>query len=200
MTYKPFDQCERILLDSTVIIEALMTESEGDEILFVRELLDRLNSRKTKSGHVRKFIFSDITISELVTLSSVEEFARTISPILNTSNSEIRPFDSKCAIWINKNFEGMLSAQKQKEYARKVGFPEHELKMAREWISKDMMIISTAVQNGADLILTADSRTFKPLADRVGVQCVITRRPSFQEDLFGKAHWQFSPNLVQEKK
>lgn len=187
-----FAQCERVLLDTTVFINALSKNPGNAYNNFVRDIIFELTTKKSSRGRSRRFLVSDITISELISLSSVEQFGRDIAPILDSSDVDIYPFDTDCAIWVNNNFRNLLVTQAANDFLKKTSAHTINLKMGREWISRDMMILSTAVINGADLILTSDKTTFKPLADMAKFPCVITEESSFVKDLFGTVAWEFA--------
>ena len=54
--------------------------------------------------------------------------------------------------------------------------------MAREWISKDFMIIMCAQGANADIILTADKNTFYPVAKEIeNCNCVLTYEELFDQ-------------------
>ena len=57
--------------------------------------------------------------------------------------------------------------------------------MAREWITRDFMIMASGMTNNVDVILTADKKNFYPLTQKVGMFCALTYPELFdQSDQF----------------
>lgn len=174
MGFKSLGECERILIDTTPLIDAINADFTTPERSLTLDLFEFLCSHKTSHNRVRKFVISTVSIMEIANLSTREDAAEILSNILDIGDAEIRSFGMDEALWVNRHFKGLLSKQQKNDFARLHKENEENIGSARQWIDKDMMIVATAAMADVDVILTRDKKTFKPLADRVGILCALT--------------------------
>lgn len=177
-----------ICLDTTVLIHLLLSASgESDAgIDFSSRLVRQLESNRGTSGRDRVFLVSTISISEIITLRSKEDITRNLITAIGSENVEIVAFDEDIASEMHEGLVTELQAKKpMNDFARSVGFKEHDLVMAREWITRDMMICQTAKNRGADVLLTLDKRTMMPVGAKMEVPCALLRKEMFGASVDG---------------
>tara|TARA_R100000935_G_scaffold46100_1_gene69289 strand:+ start:1541 stop:2185 length:645 start_codon:yes stop_codon:yes gene_type:complete len=175
---------EVIMLDTSVLVALFHSENPktvDDDVLFTRELIDYLNSSNSGENKPRKFIISSISISEILVKENDQEKIKRILRVLNSDNVEFVDFDFETGLLFNKELYVHLSKEKLHEYAKEFGFKTNDYMMAREWITRDFMIIMSGVSNKADVILTADKKTFYPLAIKANAFCGLTYRKYFEK-------------------
>lgn len=173
-----------IMLDTSVLVALFNSENTNitdDTILFTRELIDYLNSSNSGDNKPRRFLISTITLSELLVKENDQEKIKRIIRVLNSDNVEFVDFDFDTGLLFNKELYTHLSKNKLHEYAREMGFKSNDFMMAREWITRDFMIIMTGVSNNVDVVLTADKKTFFPLTIKVNSFCALTYRKYFEK-------------------
>lgn len=175
---KYFKDWERILLDTTVICSLFRSEkskSNNSQDLFVRKLIEYLNSNKTSGGDERLFLISSITIAEIVTNESDSEKIKRLMRVLDSKNVEFVDFDIEVAIEFNSQLKSKLNKKHLHKRATEIGFSTYDFAMAREWITKDYMIAMCGIVNNSDVILTADKNTFHPIIkDIPNSNCILT--------------------------
>jgi hypothetical protein len=175
---------ERILLDTTALCSLFRSENTTEahsQDVFVRRLIEWLNNKTASSGHERIFLVSAITIAELTTNEDDSEKIKRVMRVLNSKNVEFIDFDLEVAMSFNLQLKKYLNSESLHKKAQEVGFKTNDFAMAREWITKDYMIIMCGINNGADVILTADKNTFYPIAkDIQHANCVLTYPELFE--------------------
>lgn len=173
-----------IMLDTSVIISLFNSENENvtdDRILFTRELIDYLNSSNSSDDKPRKFVISTISISEILTRENDSEKIKKILRVLNSDNVEFVDFDLETSLLFNNELYPYLANKTLNKLAESYGFKSHEFMMAREWITRDFMMIMSGKQNNVDVILTADHKTYYQLAHKSNVFCALTFRELFEK-------------------
>jgi hypothetical protein len=71
-------------------------------------------------------------------------------------------FDIDIAEHMTSTYHSILGTEKQNKLAKKLSFPQYDMAIVREWITKDLMIIASAVYLKCDVVLTIDESTFLP--------------------------------------
>ncbi len=173
-----------IMLDTSIICALFTSENtkvKDDRILFTRELIDYLNNSKASDDKPRKFIISSIVISELLTRENDSEKIKKVLRVLDSDNVEFVDFDLETSLLFNNQLYPYLANKELNKLASSFGFKSHEYMMAREWITRDFMIIMSGVSNKADVILTADYKTFYQLANKSDAFCALTYRSLFEK-------------------
>ncbi|WP_298531105.1 hypothetical protein [uncultured Algibacter sp.] len=173
-----------IMLDTSIILALFTSEKEGvtdDRVLFTRELIDYLNSSNASDKKPRKFLVSSIVISEILTRENDSEKIKKILRVLDSENVEFVDFDLETSLLFNNQLYPHLGSKTLNKLAESYGFKSHEFMMAREWITRDFMIIMSGASNKADVILTADYKTFYQLANKSDVFCALTYRHLFEK-------------------
>jgi hypothetical protein len=153
---------KRILIDTSIICNLFNSEKGSvtdTTTLFIRLLVDFLNDQKASDKKDRTFLVSTITISELLTKENDSEKIKKILNVLNSDNIEFIDFDFETSLRFNRILYPYLSKKELNKRASAYGFKTHELMMAREWISKDLMILVSGLEKGIDAVITADRNT-----------------------------------------
>jgi hypothetical protein len=101
---------------------------------------------------------------------------------MNIEGMTFMPFDTGIADFMTSNYHAVLGTEKQKQISKELGLPLIEMQLAREWITKDLMIIATADYLHCDTVLTLDERTFLPMAKKVDYFCCTAKEPKFNLD------------------
>ncbi len=180
---KPIKDWQKILLDTTIIISLFNAEADGvkdDVILFIKKLVNYLGSSKTGDNNERIFYISTITLSELLTRENDAEKIKRILKVLNSQNVEFIDFDLEAALHFNARLYNKLSKDSLHDKAKEFGWKQNDYMMAREWINRDYMIIMSGVVHQADVILTADKKSFYPLTAEAGIFCALTYPDLFE--------------------
>ena len=195
-TVKPIKDWKKIMLDTTCICSLFTAQKPdiGDEnIKFTKSLIEYLSNNNSSDSKPRTFYISTVTISELLTRENDSEKIKRILSVLNSKNVEFLPFDLESSLVFNRLLYPFLSKDALHEKAKEFGFKVNDYMMAREWITRDYQIIATANNYNADVILTADKKTFYPLTIDCNMPCVLT-----YPDLFNKSE-QFIIKYHQDK-
>jgi hypothetical protein len=181
---KTIIEWKTIMLDTSVIVSLFLsenTDSKDDRVLFIRELIDFLNNSSSGDGKPRKFLISTIVLTELLVKENDQEKIKRILRVLNSSNVEFVDFDIETSLQFNHHLYPYLSKDILHEFAKEFGFKSNDYMMAREWINRDFMIIMSGVSNNVDVILSADHRTFYPLANKANAFCALMKRDLFEK-------------------
>ena len=177
----PYLDWENILLDTTAIfayIQATRETNTDPRCDFVKRLIDDLNTKKTTSGKRRTFYISAISIAEMYDRSTDQKKTERIVQKLRINGLNFVPFDTDVAEHMTHNYHPVLGTDKQKQITKELNLPG-EGTIAREWVTKDLMIIATADYYKCDTAITLDARTFEPLAKRVNYHCCVALEPKF---------------------
>jgi hypothetical protein len=190
---------ERILIDTSILCNLITSNKEGvtdPTVLFIRKLIDFLNKQKPANKKERTFLVSTITVTELLVKENDVEKIKKILNLLSSDNVEFIDFDLPTSLRFNNLLYPYLAKSELNELAKNYGFKTHEYMMAREWISKDLMIIVNAIEYGADIILTADKKTMYPSTVNAGIFCVLAFPELFEQ--FDTAILKYNHNEVKE--
>jgi len=185
---KPIKDWKRILIDTSIICNLFRSEGKDvtdKTIIFSNQLITFLTNQKSSDLKERTFLISTITISELLTKEQDSEKIKKILRVLNSDNVEFIDFDLETSLTFNRYLYPHLSRSELHERAKELGFKTHEYMMAREWISKDLMIICSGIEKGADVVITADKNTMYPIANDLNIFCVLAFPELFE--VFGTA-------------
>lgn len=99
---------------------------------------------------------------------------------LNSENVEFLDFDLKTSLQFNAHLYKYLPRKKLHRMAASFGFKSNEFLMAREWISRDFMIIESAISANSDIILSCDEKTFVPICKELKAPCAVTDPTRFE--------------------
>lgn len=172
MNSVPLKNWRNILLDTSVIIKLFhaLGNTKDDEANFVLDLMRYLATNKAElsESSQRLFHISAITISEIWAKSTNQTHTERIINALQPQNVVFVSYDEDIAQHINDKYHSILSNQKLNKFAKEISFG-NDLKMAREWILKDVMIIGTSDYMECDVLLTNDKNTLIPMADKLDV-------------------------------
>jgi predicted nucleic acid-binding protein len=166
----PIAEWEKILLDTSIICHLFVAqnpETTDATALFSKKLIQFLSATKTSNRKERLFYISTITLSELLVRENDAEKIKRILRVLNASNVQFISFDFEVSMQFNKDLYPYLGTEKLHQFAKEFGFKTNDFMMAREWITRDFMIIESAKVNNVQVSLTADKRTFYPLANQI---------------------------------
>ena len=193
MTVKPFKDWEHIFLDTTVIINLLLSLKTGvtDPVaIFTNKLISYLNNNNSGSGRKRQFYVSSVTISELLSKTPNGKAVAIINAI-NSENVTFVAFDNDIAELLNNTYHALLGKAALNDFARQLSWPEHDLVLAREWIQRDTMILASSQYVQADVILTSDKRTMYKTAKQASIPCGLAFPEYFKstdEHILGYLH------------
>jgi predicted nucleic acid-binding protein len=198
---KPLAECVHIFLDTTVLINLLKPDTTQDEgVIFTKKLLTFLTENPagvplspSKHKHEeRKFYYSTISLSEIALIQSNEELNQKIGNSLVGDNLEVVNYTKNIALHHNVIFKDLVNKKVMNEIARTRDLVQHDLKLARDLLSRDFMILASASYLKTDLILTSERGGFKDLADRLGIPCAETYEDRFQVSESGKNIFDFA--------
>lgn len=200
---KPLAECVHIFLDTTVLINLLKPDTTQDEgVVFTKQLLGFLtetpasipipNKPKTNKHKDRVFYYSTISLSEIALIQSNDEFNNKIGKSLVGDNLEEVNYTKNIALHHNVIFKDLVNKKVMNEIARTRDLVQQDLKLARDLLSRDFMILASASYLKTDLILTSERGGFKDLADRLGIPCAETYGDRFQVSESGKHIFDFA--------
>lgn len=179
---------QNVFIDTSVILSLLrsLRDDKDDVCNFIGKLMNDLAVKNSSKHKKRTFYLSSITISELMERANDGEKAAKIVKALNSENVTFHPFDNSVAEFVVNKYHSLLTKPKQTPFARQISWPEHDLGIAREWITKDLMIIATAHYLDCDVILTIDKNTMHPIAEKVDYPCALCYPDNFEVSASGK--------------
>lgn len=178
-------QWEHVFLDTSIIfsyIQATRENNTSEECTFVKRVIDDLNINKSTGGHKRNFYVSAVSIGEMYDKSTNIKKTETIVNKMNISTMTYVPYDTDIAEHMTSNYHNILGTEKQNAFARALGYPQHDMVMAREWIIKDLMIIASADYFKCDAVLTMDERSFLPLCKEVDFFGCLCKKERFNHN------------------
>jgi predicted nucleic acid-binding protein len=188
----------KIFLDTSILCNLFRSEFpdvSDPTVLFVRKLISFLSKNKASGNKDRVFLISTITISELLTREQDSDKIKKILRVLNSENVEFVDFDFETSLTFNRVLYPYLSKDALHARAKEFGFKVHEFMMAREWISKDLMILCSAAELGADVVLTVDKNTMYPQANDLNIFCALAFPELFT--VFGTAVTSYDTEKVE---
>ena len=166
----PYLQWENILLDTSILfsyIQASRENNTDEDCKFVKRVIDDLNNNKSTNKKVRNFYVSAISIAEMYDRSTERKKTEKLIEKMNIKTMTYVAFDTDIAEHMTGTYHSVLGTTKQNALAKKIGFPEYDMAIVREWITKDLMIIATGDYLKCDVAMTIDERTFLPLCKEV---------------------------------
>lgn len=182
---KQIKDWHKILLDTTLLCALFRSENAPTidaQTAFVLKLVGYLTKNKTSDGRERIFYVSTITICELLTREQNSDKIKRILKLLNSKNVEFIDFDLDTALQFNAQLYPYLSKTSLHPMAEQIGFKSGDYMMAREWITRDYMIIMSGVSRNVDVLFTADKHTFFPICQKIArVDCVLVYPELFEE-------------------
>lgn len=173
---KSIIEWKRIMLDTSIVLSLFLSENPKNidqRVVFIRKLIDYLDSTNSGDNQKRTFLVSSIAVTEMLTKENDQEKIKKILRVLNSGNVEFIDFDLNTALMFNYHLYPHLSKTTLHEYAKQFGFKTNEYMMAREWINRDFMIVMAGLRHNADVVLTADVKTFYPLAEKSNAFCAL---------------------------
>lgn len=187
-------ECTKVFLDTSILIDLFNTSETNERTKFVRNLIDSLNTSLPTKGKARTFCISSITIGEMVKFASKtkDEVLVDLLTLLQAQNLEVLPYTDDIALNQNVLFKKYATKKKLNEFLKKLRLFPHNYVLAREYISRDFMIISTAHHINADVIITSDKNTFLPIAQELNIFCVVAEKQNFQTSIGGDKIYEFA--------
>lgn len=151
-------------LDSSFICNILNAAGGGNDPTskFCLKFLSQLNTQKARLG------VSVISITEVTTLQSSDNFVQELLQVLGSDNVEILPYDLQEGKAAKKYGLKFIGTNKLKSFISSFNedFPDH--KILRDHISDDVKIVATALANNYEFILGTDHKTMYPIAKSMG--------------------------------
>lgn len=166
---------QHIFLDSSIIINLLLYKKNPDEAsaAFVYKLISYLSANKTKDNKNRIFYISAITISEILIKENDREKIEKILTAIDSQDVEFISFDEAIALQMTSQMHSYLANTELHRFAEEIGWKSHELMLAREWITRDYMIVMSGINRKVDVLLTMDKNTFYPICEKADGFCVL---------------------------
>lgn len=194
MIKRKMAECTKVFLDTSILIDLFNTSETNERTKFVRNLIDSLNTSLPTKGKARTFCISSITIGEMVKFASKtkDEVLVDLLTLLQAQNLEVLPYTDDIALNQNVLFKKYATKTKLNEFLKKLKLFPHNYVLAREYISRDFMIISTAHHINADVIITSDKNTFLPIAQELNIFCVVAEKQNFQTSIGGDKIYEFA--------
>jgi|SRR5690554_5379236 len=194
MIKRKMAECTKVFLDTSILIDLFNTSETNERTKFVRNLIDSLNTSLPTKGKARTFCISSITIGEMVKFASKtkDEVLVDLLTLLQAQNLEVLPYTDDIALNQNVLFKKYATKTKLNEFLKKLRLFPHNYVLAREYISRDFMIISTAHHINADVIITSDKNTFLPIAQELNIFCVVAEKQNFQTSKGGDKIYEFA--------
>jgi predicted nucleic acid-binding protein len=161
-----YSEWKHVLIDTSVLFayqQATRSNNSDQRCVFVKRLVDDLVNRKSQ------LYMSAISISEMYNKSDDTPKTKKIIEHLNCKNMTFVSFDTPIAEHMTSHYYKILGKDKISELVQEISWPSSDLFLAKEWITKDLMIIATADYINADVLLTLDRKTMHPLAKKVDV-------------------------------
>ncbi|MBP6721733.1 MAG: type II toxin-antitoxin system VapC family toxin [Bacteroidia bacterium] len=193
-TFITTSDCERILLDTSILIYMLNPKKFGEPKDTIEAILTSLSNKPTKGNRKRTFIISSVTIMELSWLAKDPALLMPdLAQILGASNVELTAFDDLAAFWLNNNLDHIAKQADKVAIAKALKLNDLSKKQSVEWITRDMMIVASAANSGVDLVLTNDEGV-KLICDQVKMFCVRAEKDFWH--IQGKAHAEFNTSTI----
>lgn len=181
MIKKRMGDCEKVFLDTSIIIDLLNAKESNEKTFFVKNLINSLCENKTNNKKERVFFISTITIGELVKFADKgkNDVIIDLMKLLNSSNLEVVPYTDDIALNQNILFKDYLTTTKLNKLIEQLKLFPHNYVLAREYITRDFMIITTAHNKNVDVILTSDKNSFLPIAEILNIYCKVAESSNF---------------------
>lgn len=194
MIKRKMAECTKVFLDTSILIDLFNTSETNERTKFVRNLIDSLNNSLPVKGKSRTFYISSITIGEMVKFASKssDEVLVDLLTLLQAQNLEVLPYTDDIALHQNVLFKKYATKTSLNEFVKKINLFPNNYVLAREYISRDFMIISTAHHINADVIITSDKNTFLPIAQELNIFCVVAEKQNFQTSIGGDKIYEFA--------
>ncbi len=178
----PYLEWEHIFLDTSILFSYIQgtRESNTDSgCVFIKRLIDDLNANPSSKKKKRNFYVSAVSIAEMYDKSTDKKKTERLVRQMNVSTMTYISFDTDIAEHMTSTYHSILGTTKQNNLAKELGFPQYDMAMAREWVTKDLMIIASADYMKCDVVLTIDERTFAPLCIKADYYCAICLESKF---------------------
>jgi hypothetical protein len=158
---------------------------------FVYDLISFLSSNKSEGNKNRIFYISTVTLSEILSNEDEADKIQKIVNVLNSNDVEFISFDQDIAKDFSNYLKPYLERKKIHEFAIQAGWKQHELMLAREWVTKDKMIIMSGLNRNVDAILTLDKNTFLPFCEKIEAPCAICYEEHFHRSESGSNFFEY---------
>lgn len=188
----PIDKWEHIFLDTSVIFDLFANPEKlnnnlpvKERVLNTQKLFDYLNEVSNQTGKKYMFYVSSVTIAEM-TRKDGADLLNAMYSFFNSSGLTFVDFSKNIACKISQNVKEYIadySINQFISYIQKNTIEPGDVIISREWIIDDLKIVATAKSIGKiDVVLTADKKSFKPIAEKVNLPVLETN--NLPKDLF----------------
>lgn len=195
MGNKSLADCQKIFLDTGIILDAIRPGNDGRKKLIL-DLLKYLSTTKTSTHNkTRRFYISALTLSEISNLGAAKGFVQRIADLLDVSNTEFVNFDRKMGLWVSENWSELLKKKSLNRIAKDNGLILSDAGITREWVNRDVLILTTAHFANVDVVFTTekkdnpDLKTFVSIAVEMGLFVV----PTYPEYFLSTQREEFFP-------
>jgi hypothetical protein len=181
---KPIKDWRNIFLDTSVIVDYLQNPERHSKNPVVQkriintQALIRSVTELDKENNTKCFLYvSAVTLAELMKTNRPDNIAQEVAQIFNTADVVFVDFSRSIANWLQRSLESYLPDNHKYEFIRSLekALSENHVMNARQWVSDDLKIAASAGSvKRLDVILTADRRTFYPIAEKLELPCMVT--------------------------
>ncbi|GAB3937618.1 PIN domain-containing protein [Larkinella terrae] len=192
-----FEDCKKVFLDTTVILDLLHPHSKEERVKCVKALLEILCKVKKS-----KFYISAITIAEIVDVVKFERIDAIESGIieeilesLQGKDIEVVSYSEPVALMQRSLFSHLSDKKSINDFLARNNALGNNWASCREWLSKDFMIAATAKYINADITFTGDKKTFIPVAKEIALPCIGTYFENFNLNRGGDKIYGFKTHI-----
>lgn len=188
---KPIEDWKNILLDTSVIIDFLMTPERVVKNDVVKNKVENTHKlfkyfEDSANDNKRTLFISSITLSELRKIGIDTSILEVLVNLFNSSDVVFVDFTKEMAMQIHTHM-GLLEKEPHLNKFIKdltTDLNKSDVYQASGWVSDDLKIVATAkfFKGKIDVVLTGDGKTFVPLAQRFEIPVVNTME--LPKDLF----------------
>ena len=188
---KPIEDWKTVLLDTSVIIDYITdperivdNATRKNKIIDTHKLFTYFDE-SSMAGKKRSLFISSITLAELRKIESETTIVEYLMNLFNTSEVFCIDFSTEMAIPIHQHID-IPNDKHLNSFIKELSDDLNRTGVyhASGWVSDDLKIVATAkyFKTRIDAVLTGDTRSFLPLAERFEVPVVNTA--SLPKDLF----------------
>lgn len=173
-----YSRWKRVLLDTNTIIDLIKgrRDTGNPHEKFVARLIADLS----KPARKVEFYISYITLSEIQRKISNADKQREVIAALSGVDTTFVAFDGMPSEYMSLNYSNYFGSRALNDVAHRCNWESDNLVDAREWITRDLMLIATAQSLGLDVILSRDVKTMYSIAKEVDAFCAMTYESCYE--------------------
>ena len=181
-----------IFLDTSVIIDYLSDATkfsknppQKERIEKIQQLFDKILAEKEDKVII---YISAITLAELTKTNLPDNITNEMIELFYFSDVMFVEFNAQTASLLQKDLEKYLGTSQKHQFLKELETVRRNegTMSARQWVADDLKIVATAKTRSnldkLDVILTSDTKTFIPFAQKFQLPCLTTA--DFPVDLY----------------